>query len=56
MKEEIVELTEDVSSSPLYSEDFARYRGQNAPGTKWNIAAIWVGMAVCIPTYMLPAA
>jgi NCS1 family nucleobase:cation symporter-1 len=23
--------------------------------SKWNIAALWVGMAVCIPTYMLAA-
>jgi len=53
MKEEIIELTEDVSASPLYSEDFAPVP---APKRNWsvgNIAAIWVGMAVCIPTYML---
>lgn len=53
MKEEIIELTEDVSSSPLYNEDFAPVPADKRSWNKWNIAAIWVGMAVCIPTYML---
>lgn len=53
MKEEIVELREDVSSSPLYSEDFAPVPRAERSWNMWNIAAIWVGMAVCIPTYML---
>ena len=53
MKEEIIELTEDVSASPLYSEDFAPVPANQRTWDKWNIAAIWVGMAVCIPTYML---
>ena len=53
MKEEIIELTEDVSSSPLYSEDFAPVPKSQRSWDMWNIAAIWVGMAVCIPTYML---
>lgn len=53
MKSEIVHLTEDVSNSPLYSEDFAPVPATERTWDKWNIAAIWVGMAVCIPTYML---
>ena len=53
MKEEIIELTEDVSSSSLYSVDFAPVPANQRTWDKWNIAAIWVGMAVCIPTYML---
>lgn len=53
MKEEIIELTEDVSASPLYSEDFAPVPRAERNWSRWNIAAIWVGMAVCIPTYML---
>lgn len=53
MKEEIVELTEDVSSSPLYSEDFAPVPKDKRNWNVTNIAAIWIGMAVCIPTYML---
>lgn len=53
MKEEIIELTEDVSSSPLYSEDFAPVPASERNWTVTNIASIWIGMAVCIPTYML---
>ncbi|MCP4459625.1 MAG: NCS1 family nucleobase:cation symporter-1 [Cytophagales bacterium] len=53
MKEEIIELTEDVSSSPLYSEDFAPVPASKRNWSVMNIAAIWIGMAVCIPTYML---
>lgn len=53
MKEEIIELTEDVSSSSLYSEDFAPVPASKRNWTVTNIAAIWIGMAVCIPTYML---
>ncbi len=53
MNNEIVELTEEVSSSPLYSEDFAPVPAAQRSWNMWNIAAIWVGMAVCIPTYML---
>ena len=53
MNQEIVHLTEDVSNSSLYSEDFAPVPASERTWDKWNIAAIWVGMAVCIPTYML---
>jgi nucleobase:cation symporter-1, NCS1 family len=53
MREEIVELKEDVSSSPLWSEDFAPVPASGRNWSVLNIAAIWVGMAVCIPTYML---
>ncbi|GJM36386.1 MAG: hypothetical protein DHS20C18_53870 [Saprospiraceae bacterium] len=53
MKEEIVELKEDLSASDLYSEDLAPVPKGNRTWTKWHLAAIWVGMAVCIPTYLL---
>jgi NCS1 family nucleobase:cation symporter-1 len=53
MKSEIIELHEDVSSSPLYSEDFAPVPAAGRTWNKWHIASIWIGMAVCIPTYML---
>ena len=53
MKDEIIELTEDVSSSPLYSEDFAPIPASDRTWSTINIASIWIGMAVCIPTYML---
>jgi len=53
MSKDIVELNEDVSKSPLYSEDLAPVPPNKRTWTKWNLAAIWVGMAVCIPTYLL---
>tara|TARA_R110002073_G_scaffold57778_4_gene146804 strand:- start:238824 stop:240500 length:1677 start_codon:yes stop_codon:yes gene_type:complete len=52
-KQEIVALSEDVSSSPLYSEDLAPVPASKRTWNKWHLAAIWVGMAVCIPTYLL---
>ncbi|HLF65681.1 MAG TPA: NCS1 family nucleobase:cation symporter-1 [Saprospiraceae bacterium] len=49
----IVELHEDLSTSPLWSKDFHPVPANKRTWNKWNLAAIWVGMAVCIPTYML---
>lgn len=48
-----VELTEDVSHSPLYSEDLAPVPPAKRTWNTWHLAFVWVGMAVCIPTYML---
>lgn len=53
MNKDIIELQEDVSKSPLYSKDLAPVPVNKRTWTKWNLAAIWVGMAVCIPTYLL---
>ncbi len=53
MNKDIIELQEDVSNSPLYSEDLAPVPPNKRTWSKWHLAAIWVGMAVCIPTYLL---
>ncbi len=53
MSEDIVGLQEDVSKSSLYSEDLAPIPLSQRTWSKWHLAAIWVGMAVCIPTYLL---
>jgi cytosine/uracil/thiamine/allantoin permease len=53
MNHDIVPLTEDVSKSPLYSPDLAPVPAEHRTWNKWNLAALWVGMAVCIPTYIL---
>jgi len=53
MSTDIVELEEDVSDSPLYSEDLAPVPKEKRTWSMFNLAAIWVGMAVCIPTYIL---
>ncbi|MBN8586970.1 MAG: NCS1 family nucleobase:cation symporter-1 [Rhodothermia bacterium] len=46
-------LPSDVLSSPLYSEDLAPVPPEKRTWQKWDLAALWVGMAVCIPTYLL---
>lgn len=53
MTEIITELREDVSQSVLYSEDLAPVPAEKRTWNMWSLAAIWVGMAVCIPTYLL---
>jgi cytosine/uracil/thiamine/allantoin permease len=53
MKEEIINLTEDVSKSPLYNEDFAPIPKEQRSWGLVDMTAIWIGMAVCIPTYLL---
>lgn len=53
MNEEIVELQEDITASPLYSEDLAPVPKHKRTWSVWNLATLWVGMAVCIPTYLL---
>lgn len=53
MQTELVELTEDVSGSPLYSADLAPVPRDKRTWNLWSLAALWVGMAVCIPTYIL---
>lgn len=53
MSDQIVELNENLSDSPLYSDDLAPVPREHRTWNLWNLAAIWVGMAVCIPTYIL---
>ena len=50
---DIVELKEDLSSSHLYSDDLAPVPAEERTWSMWHLAALWVGMAVCIPTYLL---
>lgn len=45
----------DIRDSPLYNEDLAPVSLERRSWGMWNIAALWVGMAVCIPTYTLAA-
>src|ERR1044072_3013148 len=49
----IHELNVDVSASPYYSPDMApTTRAQRKWATK-DIAALWISMAACVPTYQL---
>ncbi|MBC7448492.1 MAG: NCS1 family nucleobase:cation symporter-1 [Hymenobacteraceae bacterium] len=50
---DFVELTEDVSASPLWNADLAPVPPAQRDWTTYNFAALWVSMAHCIPTYML---
>lgn len=45
-----------MNDPSLYNEDLAPTTPAQRTWTKWHIAALWVGMAVCIPTYGLAAA
>jgi len=49
----IHEVMDDISHSPYWNEDLAPTRiGDRKWGTK-DIAALWISMSACIPTYML---
>ena len=52
-KRDFVELTEDVSGSPLWNKDLAPTTIRERTWTTWNIAALWIGMSVVITTYTL---
>lgn len=44
---------DSIENSRLFSADLAPVPLGNRSWTTWNLAALWVGMAVCIPTYLL---
>ena len=49
----VVAATMDMDSSRLINDDLAPTKDAQRTWSKWHIAALWVGMAVCIPTYTL---
>ncbi len=48
-----LDIGEDLLSSPRYNDDIAPTRAEQRTWNRWNVASLWVGMAVCVPTYML---
>ncbi|MBX3420459.1 MAG: NCS1 family nucleobase:cation symporter-1 [Pirellulaceae bacterium] len=44
-----------LRDSPLCNPDLAPVPPEHRTWTVWNIAALWVGLSVCIPTYMMAA-
>lgn len=48
-----LDVGRDVSDSPLYNQDIAPTRISQRSWHKGNVAALWVGMSVCVPTYTL---
>lgn len=53
MKDEMVELKEDISSSSLYNEDLAPTKLKDRNWNTYNYTALWIGMAHCVPTYTM---
>jgi NCS1 family nucleobase:cation symporter-1 len=50
---DFVEVTEDLSSSPLWNKDLAPTPLSRRTWSTYNIAALWIGMSVVITTYTL---
>ncbi|MFT6913934.1 MAG: NCS1 family nucleobase:cation symporter-1 [Motiliproteus sp.] len=44
---------DDVRNSQHYNEDIAPTQMKERTWSTWNVAALWVGMAICVPTYTL---
>jgi NCS1 family nucleobase:cation symporter-1 len=51
----LVELLEPPAPSPLVNSDLAPTPIAARTWGRWHIASLWVGLSVCIPTYMLAA-
>lgn len=48
-----LEVSPEVRDSPLYNDDLAPVPFEKRSWGALHIASLWVGMVVCIPTYML---
>ena len=48
-----LDLATPLAPGELHNEDLAPTPLSARTWSRWNIAALWVGMSVCIPTYML---
>ena len=48
-----LELGDDVASSDYYNDDIAPTKIAQRTWGRWNIAALWIGMSICVPTYTL---
>jgi len=54
-KNEMVELKHDITGSPLYNADVAPTKISERTWTTYNFCALWIGMAHCVPAWMLAA-
>jgi hypothetical protein len=48
-----LDLGTDLINSPRYNDDIAPTRASQRTWSRWNVASLWVGMAICVPTYTL---
>jgi NCS1 family nucleobase:cation symporter-1 len=46
-------FSETIMKSRLYNEDLAPVNAERRTWNFWHVAALWVGMAICIPTYTM---
>jgi NCS1 family nucleobase:cation symporter-1 len=52
---DLVELGQPLPAGPLLNADLAPTPLSARTWSRWHIASLWVGMSVCIPSYMLAA-
>ncbi len=48
-----LEVGADLAGSPRFNDDIAPTKVSQRTWNSWHIAALWVGMAICVPTYTL---
>ncbi|MGO3344937.1 MAG: NCS1 family nucleobase:cation symporter-1 [Marinomonas sp.] len=48
-----LEVDTDLQQSSAYNDDLAPTKLHERTWSKWNVAALWVGMAICVPSYTL---
>jgi NCS1 family nucleobase:cation symporter-1 len=48
-----LEPGQDLLESARYNEDIAPTKINERTWNQWNVASLWVGMAICVPTYTL---
>ncbi len=48
-----LEVGTDLADSARFNEDIAPTRVAQRTWSTWHIAALWVGMSICVPTYTL---
>ena len=48
-----LEVGEDLISSKNFNSDLAPTKIKERTWNKFNIAALWVGISICVPTYTL---
>ncbi len=48
-----LDVGQDLAQSKYFNEDLAPTKVKERTWSKFNIAALWVGMSICVPTYTL---
>ncbi|HET9702514.1 MAG TPA: NCS1 family nucleobase:cation symporter-1 [Vicinamibacterales bacterium] len=48
-----LDVGDDLRKSSRYNDDIAPTRVDQRTWNTWHIAALWVGMSICVPTYTL---